>query len=55
MVVRDIKAAVEQWTKAGGTVVTTGGKPIVRAGGAGNVFVRDVNGFMWELIQRATP
>jgi catechol 2,3-dioxygenase-like lactoylglutathione lyase family enzyme len=53
MIVRDIYAAVNQWTKAGGTVVTTGGKPIVRANGAGNVFVRDVNGLMWELIQRA--
>jgi catechol 2,3-dioxygenase-like lactoylglutathione lyase family enzyme len=53
MVVRDIQAAVEQWTKAGGTVATTGGKPIVRANGAGNVFVRDVNGLMWELIQSA--
>jgi catechol 2,3-dioxygenase-like lactoylglutathione lyase family enzyme len=52
MVVRDINAAVDQWTKAGGTVATTGGKAIVRANGAGNVFVRDVNGFMWELIQR---
>ena len=51
MVVRDIHAAVDQWTKAGGTVATTGGKPIVRANGAGNVFVRDVNGLMWELIQ----
>jgi len=55
MVVREINAAVDQWTKAGGTVVTTGGRPIVRANGAGNVFVRDVNGFMWELIQRAAP
>jgi catechol 2,3-dioxygenase-like lactoylglutathione lyase family enzyme len=51
MVVRDIHAAVDQWTKAGGMVATTGGKPIVRANGAGNVFVRDVNGLMWELIQ----
>jgi len=53
MVVRDINAAVDQWTKAGGTVATAGGKAIVRANGAGNVFVRDVNGLMWELIQRA--
>ena len=53
MVVRDINAAVDQWTKAGGTVATTGGKAIVRANGAGNVFVRDVNGLMWELIQRS--
>lgn len=53
MVVRDVNAAVEQWIKAGGTVATTGGKAIVRATGAGNVFVRDVNGLMWELIQRA--
>lgn len=53
MIVRDVNAAVDQWTKAGGTVATTGGKAIVRANGAGNVFVRDVNGFMWELIQRA--
>jgi catechol 2,3-dioxygenase-like lactoylglutathione lyase family enzyme len=52
MVVRDINAAVDQWKKAGGTVATTGGKAIVRANGAGNVFVRDVNGLMWELIQR---
>jgi catechol 2,3-dioxygenase-like lactoylglutathione lyase family enzyme len=53
MVVRDVNAAVDQWAKAGGTVATTGGKAIVRANGAGNVFVRDVNGLMWELIQRA--
>ncbi len=53
MVVRDVNAAVDQWTRAGGTVATTGGKPIVRANGAGNVFVRDINGMMWELIQRA--
>jgi catechol 2,3-dioxygenase-like lactoylglutathione lyase family enzyme len=53
MVVRDVNAAVDQWTKAGGSVATTGGKAIVRANGAGNVFVRDVNGMMWELIQRA--
>jgi catechol 2,3-dioxygenase-like lactoylglutathione lyase family enzyme len=53
MVVRDIDAAVEQWKKAGGTVASTGGKAIKRANGAGNVFVRDVNGFMWEFIQRA--
>jgi catechol 2,3-dioxygenase-like lactoylglutathione lyase family enzyme len=53
MVVRDINAAVDQWTGAGGTVASTGGRPIVRANGAGNVFVRDVNGMMWELIQRA--
>ena len=53
MVVRDLNAAVAQWTKAGGTVASTGGHAIVRANGAGNVFVRDVNGMMWELIQRA--
>jgi len=53
MIVRDIYTAVDQWTKAGGRVETTGGKPILRANGSGNVFVRDVNGLMWELIQRA--
>ena len=53
MVVRDINAAVAQWTQAGGSVASTGGQAIVRANGAGNVFVRDVNGLMWELIQRA--
>ena len=53
MVVRDINAAVDQWTKAGGSVATAGGKAIVRANGAGNVFLRDVNGLLWELIQRA--
>ncbi|MEP7353059.1 MAG: hypothetical protein ABI824_07485 [Acidobacteriota bacterium] len=35
---------VDQWTKVG---ATTGGKP------SRNVFVRDVNGMLWELIQRA--
>jgi catechol 2,3-dioxygenase-like lactoylglutathione lyase family enzyme len=55
MVVRDIDAAVAQWKKAGGTVVSIGGQAITRANGSGNVFVRDVNGFMWELIQRAAP
>lgn len=54
MVVRDVNAAVDQWKKAGGTIASTGGKAIVRSNGAGNVFVRDVNGFMWELIQRAS-
>jgi catechol 2,3-dioxygenase-like lactoylglutathione lyase family enzyme/uncharacterized glyoxalase superfamily protein PhnB len=49
MVVRDLDAAVAQWKAAGGTVVSTGGMPVKRAGGAGNIFVRDINGFMWEL------
>lgn len=53
MVVRNIDAAVDQWKKAGGTVLTTGGTPVKRPNGAGNVFVRDVNGFVWEFIQRA--
>jgi hypothetical protein len=35
-------------------VATTGGQAVKGANAAGNVFVRDVNGFMWELIQRAT-
>jgi catechol 2,3-dioxygenase-like lactoylglutathione lyase family enzyme len=52
MVVRDIEAGVEQWVEAGGTVASAGGEPVVRADGSGNVFVRDVDGFMWELIQR---
>jgi len=55
MVVKDIDAAVDQWKKAGGTVATTGGTAVKAANGSGNVFVRDVNGFMWELIQRAAP
>ena len=54
MVVRDIDAAVDQWKKAGGTVFTTGGKAVKRPNGAGNVFVRDINGFMWELISRGS-
>jgi catechol 2,3-dioxygenase-like lactoylglutathione lyase family enzyme len=53
MVVRDIDAAVDQWKKAGGTVWSTGGKAVKRPNGAGNVFVRDINGFMWEFISRA--
>ena len=54
MVVRDIDAAVDQWKKAGGTVFSTGGKAVKRPNGAGNVFVRDINGFMWELISRGS-
>ncbi|MEO8096995.1 MAG: VOC family protein [Acidobacteriota bacterium] len=53
MVVRDIDAAVAQWKAAGGTVMTTGGVAVKRPNGAGNVFVRDINGFLFELIQRA--
>jgi hypothetical protein len=49
MVVRDLDAVVAQWKAAGGTVVSTGGTPVKRAGGAENIFVRDINGFMWEL------
>ena len=55
MVVRDLPAAVDQWKAAGGSVVTGGGTPVMRAGGAGNVFVRDVNGLMWEMFTRAAP
>jgi len=55
MVVRDLDAAVAQWKAAGGTVVTGGGTPVKRAGGAGNVFVRDINGLMWEMYTRAAP
>jgi len=56
MVVRDLDSAVAQWKSAGGTVVTAGGTPVKRAGGAANVFVRDVNGLMWELYTRpGTP
>lgn len=55
MVVRDLDAAVDQWKAAGGAVVTTGGVAVKRPGGAGNVFVRDVNGLMWELYTRAAP
>jgi glyoxylase I family protein len=55
MVVRDLDAAAAQWTAAGGTVVSTGGTAVKRVGGAGNVFVRDVNGMMWELYTRPAP
>jgi hypothetical protein len=51
MVVRDIQSATTRWVKAGGAVVTTGGQPVLRANGAGNVFVRDIDGLMWELLQ----
>ena len=55
MVVADIEAAVSGWKAAGGTVLTTGGTPVVRTNGAGNVFVRDPNGLLWEFIQRPKP
>jgi len=50
MMVSDLDAAVEQWKAAGGTVVSTGGAPVKSAGGAGNILVRDINGFVWELF-----
>lgn len=53
MVVGDIRSATDQWVKAGGIVTSTGGAPIVQANGSGNVFVKDADGFTWELIQRA--
>ena len=53
MNVADIEVAVAGWKAAGGSVVTTGGTPVIQANGAGNVFVRDPNGLMWEFIQRA--
>lgn len=49
LVVRDLDAAVAQWKAVGGTVVSRGETPVKLAGGAGRVFVRDINGFMWEL------
>jgi glyoxylase I family protein len=52
MVVHDVNAALKQWVAAGGTVASAGGKAVMRANGSGNVFVRDVNGFTWELIQQ---
>jgi hypothetical protein len=52
MVVRDIDAAVNQWKKSGGTVFSTGSKAVKRADGTGNVFVRDINGLMYELNSR---
>jgi catechol 2,3-dioxygenase-like lactoylglutathione lyase family enzyme len=50
MMVRDLDAAVGQWKAAGGTVVSSGGTPVRLPGEAGRVFVRDINGFMWELF-----
>jgi catechol 2,3-dioxygenase-like lactoylglutathione lyase family enzyme len=53
MVVDDIERATARWVAASGTVASTGGQPIVQPNGSGNVFVEDVDGFTWELIQRA--
>jgi catechol 2,3-dioxygenase-like lactoylglutathione lyase family enzyme len=53
MVVGDIVSATDHWVKSGGVVTSTGGKPIVQPNGSGNVFVKDIDGFTWELIQRA--
>jgi catechol 2,3-dioxygenase-like lactoylglutathione lyase family enzyme len=53
MVVGNIVSATNQWVKSGGIVASTGGEPIIQSSGAGNVFVKDIDGFTWELIQRA--
>jgi catechol 2,3-dioxygenase-like lactoylglutathione lyase family enzyme len=55
MVVRDIDAAVAQWTAAGGKVVSTGGVAAKSPNGQANVFVRDLNGLLWEMFTRAAP
>jgi hypothetical protein len=52
MVVQDIDAAVDQWKKVGDTVISTGGKAIKRANGAGNVLVRDIDGLRYDCISR---
>ncbi len=54
MVVGDVASATDRWIESGGVVASTGGKPVLRPNGAGNVFVKDVDGFTWELIQRAS-
>ena len=53
MVVGDIVDATDRWVESGGTVASTGGRPIIQPNGSGNVFVKDIDGFTWELIQRA--
>jgi hypothetical protein len=53
MVVRDIHAAVDQWTKAGGTVATTGGKPSCARMARAMCSSATSTACMWELIQRA--
>lgn len=51
MTVRDIASATEQWVKAGGTVVSAVGAPVAQAQGTTSVFVTDIDGFTWELIE----
>jgi catechol 2,3-dioxygenase-like lactoylglutathione lyase family enzyme len=51
--VRDLEAAVAKFTNSGGSVVTTGGKPVSLGQGAPYILVRDLNNFYIILRQQA--
>ncbi len=54
LAVRDLDAAMQAVKAAGARVVTTGGAPVHMGPTGGNVFIRDPDGFLVELIQEAT-
>ncbi len=51
LAVRDLDAAMKVVKAAGAPVVTTGGAPVHIGPSGGNVFIRDPDGFLFELIQ----
>jgi catechol 2,3-dioxygenase-like lactoylglutathione lyase family enzyme len=53
VIVGDIASATEGWIGAGGTVVSAGSGPVVQPNGTNSVFVMDIDGFTWELIELA--
>ena len=52
LMVRDLAALARSLKTAGVEIITQGGEPVMSSPNAGNIFVRDPNGFILELIQR---
>ena len=53
--VRDVTALTKKLKAAGVAVVTTGGEPVEVAPGLKISIVRDPNGLLLELYERAAP
>jgi catechol 2,3-dioxygenase-like lactoylglutathione lyase family enzyme len=53
LMVRDLDEALKAVKASGATIVSAGGQPMRRANNqpGGNIFIRDPNGFLFELIQ----
>ena len=55
LIVRNMDSAVSKFKSAGGTVVSTGGRPVNLGPGGPYLVVRDLNNFFIILRERASP